>query len=68
MPIFEFMCVNCGTSFEHLVRSSAVQEAILCPHCASSTVSKKFSTFGMKGGSAGSSFSGGDNCAPSGGG
>ena len=28
MPIFEFMCVNCGTSFEHLVRSSAVQEAI----------------------------------------
>ncbi len=53
MPIFEFMCVNCGKSFEHLV---------------SSTVNKKFSTFGVKGGSAGSSFSSGDNCAPSGGG
>ena len=67
MPIFEFMCVNCGSSFEHLVRSSAVQEAILCPHCASSTVNKKFSTFGMKG-AAGGSISSGDSCAPSGGG
>ena len=68
MPIFEFMCVNCGTSFEHLVRSSAVQEAILCPNCASSTVNKKFSTFGMKGAVGGGSISSGDSCAPSGGG
>jgi len=67
MPIFEFMCVNCGTTFEHLVRSAAVQEAIICPQCASSTVNKKFSTFGVKGGSAGSSIASGDNCAPGGG-
>lgn len=67
MPIFEFMCVNCGTTFEHLVRSAAVQEAIICPHCASSTVSKKFSTFGVKGGSVGGSIASGDNCAPGGG-
>ena len=69
MPIFEFVCVNCGTSFEHLVRSSAVQEAILCPHCESSTVNKKFSTFGVKGMAlGGSSVSGGDGCATGGGG
>ena len=67
MPIFEFICVNCGTSFEHLVRNAAVQEAIVCPRCESSTVNKKFSTFGVKGVSVGSSVASGDNCSTGGG-
>lgn len=67
MPIFEFVCVNCGTSFEHLVRSTAVQEAIVCPKCESSIVNKKFSTFGVKGAAAGGSVSSSSSCATGGG-
>jgi len=67
MPLFEYVCVHCGASFEYLVRSSASKEEIACPKCASVEVSKKFSTFGVKGGSVGAGASAGDNCSPAGG-
>ncbi|MBK8047107.1 MAG: zinc ribbon domain-containing protein [Anaerolineales bacterium] len=67
MPLYEFVCSDCGSSFEYLVRSSASQELILCPKCESGQVSKKFSTFGMKGSAGGGSVSSGDNCSTGGG-
>ena len=67
MPLFEYVCTTCGSTFEYLVRSSATKEAILCPHCASATVNKKFSTFGMKGGAGAGSLSAGDSCSTGGG-
>lgn len=68
MPLYEYMCVQCGTSFEYLVRSATSTEAIVCPKCASTTVNKKFSTFGMKGGSGGgSSISDSAACSTGGG-
>ncbi len=67
MPLFEYRCVTCGTLFEHFVRNTAVQEVITCPQCAGVEVSKQFSTFGMKGASAGSSAASGDNCSTGGG-
>ena len=48
MPIFEYMCVRCGTNFEQLVRSGSEQE-IVCPHCNGSRVLKQFSTFAVRG-------------------
>ena len=67
MPLFEYVCVHCGASFEYLVRSSASKEDVACPKCASVEVSKKFSTFGVKGGSIGAGGGAGDACSPVGG-
>lgn len=46
MPIFEYICNNCGEEFEKLIFGNKVVD---CPRCASSGVKKKFSTFGMSG-------------------
>ena len=46
MPIFEFRCKSCDAHFEILVRSSG--EAVECPSCRSSDLSKLFSTFASK--------------------
>jgi len=59
MPIFEFRCRNCGEKFELLVRSGSDVE---CPHCKSADVSKLFSVFGFKSGSAFVSSAGKDSC------
>jgi putative FmdB family regulatory protein len=68
MPLYEYICITCGNAFEHLVRSASSQEAVACPKCEGTQVSKQFSTFGMKGAGA---FSGGSaadaSCAPTGG-
>ncbi len=70
MPLYEYVCENCGTFFEYWLRSASSKEEIICPECESMAVNKKFSTFGVKGGatSSGGSFSGGgDNCSTGGG-
>ena len=67
MPIFEYMCVRCGTNFEQLVRSGSEQE-IVCPHCNGSRVLKQFSTFATRGGSSSQgTMSNAAACAPGGG-
>ena len=55
MPLFEFVCSDCGKSFEELVRFSGSAE-VTCPQCQSKAVKKKVSTFASKI-SGGSSFS-----------
>lgn len=49
MPIYEFHCEKCGRDSEILVRSSDWSGA-KCPHCGSSNLDKKFSTFAAAGG------------------
>jgi putative FmdB family regulatory protein len=44
MPIYEFHCEKCGEDSEVLVRS-AKWTGTKCPHCGSSKLEKKFSTF-----------------------
>lgn len=48
MPIFEFVCEDCGKPFEELLRSSFSIVDVECPHCGSSEVKKKLSTFASK--------------------
>jgi len=57
MPLFEFVCSECGNQFEELVRSSSVIDGVVCPSCASSQVKKKVSTFAAKVSGGSSSFS-----------
>ncbi|HXZ19572.1 MAG TPA: FmdB family zinc ribbon protein [Candidatus Acidoferrales bacterium] len=67
MPIYEYICQDCETSYERLVRSKA--EHIECPRCGSGRKQLKFSTFSSpngsaSGGSESSSSSGAtDSCA-----
>ncbi len=69
MPIYEFVCEDCGETFEELVLGGAI-EGIKCPKCASEKVKKLMSACAFKAGgkfvgsgsSACSSCSGG-NCS-----
>ncbi|MBS3783990.1 MAG: zinc ribbon domain-containing protein [Anaerolineae bacterium] len=40
MPIYEYRCVECGTTFEALVRG---KRAVTCPRCGSSSLDKLLS-------------------------
>jgi putative FmdB family regulatory protein len=44
MPIYEYLCAGCATSFEELV-SSADQDSVRCPDCGSATVTRLLSSF-----------------------
>jgi putative FmdB family regulatory protein len=44
MPIYEFHCGKCDQDSEILVRSADWSRA-KCPHCGSTKLDKKFSTF-----------------------
>jgi putative FmdB family regulatory protein len=48
MPIYEFICEQCGCEFEELVRSASSTAGLLCPECHSQQVTKKISTFAAK--------------------
>lgn len=43
MPIYEYICDDCGTKFEKLVRRT--QETVACPSCGESHLKTAFSTF-----------------------
>jgi putative FmdB family regulatory protein len=43
MPIFEYLCQDCGTKFEKLVRGDSPD--VLCPGCGEKRVEKQLSTF-----------------------
>jgi putative FmdB family regulatory protein len=43
MPIFEYLCEDCGNKFEKLVRNSG--NAVHCPSCGQEHLKQQFSTF-----------------------
>ena len=64
MPIFEFVCAECGKPFEELVLSTSKIGEVTCPACHSQNITKKISTFAsrMSGGSS-FSFSNSSSCS-----
>jgi putative FmdB family regulatory protein len=48
MPIFEFVCADCGEPFEELVRSANAVDEVTCPNCHSEQVRKQISTFASR--------------------
>jgi putative FmdB family regulatory protein len=60
MPIYEYACNTCGTTFEKLVSFSEAKNTPICPECGSDETKKKLSTiaapsgFGNGGGSSSS--------------
>jgi putative FmdB family regulatory protein len=56
MPIYEFVCTECGHPFEELVFGMNTS-GVVCPTCGSGQVKKKMSTFASKSGGDGASLS-----------
>lgn len=48
MPIFEYVCADCGQPFEVLVLISSKAPEVVCPTCQSQNVSKKISSFASR--------------------
>jgi putative FmdB family regulatory protein len=68
MPIFEFICDECGQIFEELVRIASAIDEVICPECQSKQVKKKLSTFASKvaGGSSFPPSPDASSCSPGG--
>jgi putative FmdB family regulatory protein len=47
MPIYEYVCMQCESHFEELVRGDVRPD---CPDCGASNVRKQFSVFATHGG------------------
>ena len=45
MPIFEYLCEDCGTKFEKLVRRSSDVPELVCPSCGKQHLKQELSTF-----------------------
>ena len=64
MPLYEYDCLDCGTSFEILVLRSGEISEVKCPACKGDKLEEKVSCFAS---TSKDSTSGASNCAPSGG-
>ena len=65
MPIYEYVCMECESHFEELVRNGDAPD---CPDCSSANVRKQFSVFARSGGGSGEQPSYGGGPAAGGGG
>jgi putative FmdB family regulatory protein len=48
MPVFEFICTDCGKPFEELVLNTNNMGEVTCPACHSQNIFKKISIFASK--------------------
>ncbi|PWH18568.1 MAG: FmdB family transcriptional regulator [Ardenticatenia bacterium] len=49
MPIYEYVCQDCGERYEKLVRSGTDKVELICPRCGSRQARKALSLFGLRG-------------------
>ncbi|MGA2115967.1 MAG: zinc ribbon domain-containing protein [Bryobacteraceae bacterium] len=52
MPIYEYLCQDCGTKFEKLVRRQAETPELECPKCGEKRLKQELSTFAAHAGGA----------------
>lgn len=45
MPLYEYVCQQCGKRFEVLQRMGASADGLSCPACGAAEVTKAYSTF-----------------------
>ncbi len=66
MPIFEYVCQECGNKFEKLILSSRRRKALRCPSCGAENVEKSISMFSAGGGSVSLGSASASSCGTSG--
>jgi putative FmdB family regulatory protein len=57
MPIYEYVCMECESHFEELVRTGESEPK--CPDCGADRAARQFSVFAAHGTAATPTFSGG---------
>ena len=57
MPMYEYRCAACESTYEQLRRMSDADTGLQCPQCGSEQVERQVSACAVRGGG---------NCAPSG--
>jgi putative FmdB family regulatory protein len=50
MPMYEYICRECSTKFDSLVRHRDLADTVSCPECSGSKVRRLVSDFAMVGG------------------
>jgi putative FmdB family regulatory protein len=61
VPLYEYLCEDCGGRFEKYVRSW--REPVACPVCEGARVEKQLSSFAFSGTDGGLRASAGGGCA-----
>ena len=51
MPLYEYICSDCGQPFEKMMRFSEANQSPACPTCASINTTKQLSLFASSGSS-----------------
>lgn len=64
MPLYEYICTDCGHPFEKRVRFSDTNPEIVCPQCNSQETRKRLSLLGFSSSSGSASSS--SSCGSSG--
>ena len=62
VPIYEYVCMECESHFEELVRGGQEPD---CPNCGAANVRRQFSVFAAHGVATQPSFGGGGCCGGS---
>jgi putative FmdB family regulatory protein len=47
MPLYNYLCSDCGASFELLIGTVHSQEKTACKECGSSNISRQMSSFSL---------------------
>lgn len=47
MPVYSYLCRNCGEKFDLLVGVVSEKTEVKCPKCGSSSIEKTFASFGI---------------------
>jgi putative FmdB family regulatory protein len=48
MPIYEYLCADCGNKFEKLIRRNEDVEKLECPSCGEKHLQQEHSTFSAR--------------------
>ena len=48
MPIYEYLCEDCGAKFEKLIRRPSDSDSLACPSCGKNHLNQEISTFSAR--------------------
>lgn len=65
MPLYEYLCRDCGRPFEKMVRMAEKEQAPTCPSCGSPDTRKQISSFATRAVSSGGVSSAASSCGSS---
>ena len=67
MPLYEFKCNRCESTFEQLILSSDEEDNVICPSCGERDTSRLMSSFSCGSSGMGKALSSGGSsaCSPS---